>query len=355
MAKDKAKVEDEDEVLKFVRTSLDRDKKKPLEEDISTMEFQQWTGFLEEGLKDPGFDHEAMISGLGGLENEYLRHSGLGRQGASVDEVQHLAVQAVRQAVAAAEEEERQQDGKEKKSDDDQRPIKKAKTDDSAIDTQIFEETVSQPKSEEAAIEAAIIRARPVATEKSRVFSKEEIVALDTFIEDYCKILGITENDIRQRVWGNERRKDKFWDKLQRVLPNRSRASLYKHVRRAYHVFGSRGTWTKQEDNQLAQLAKKNPGSWRLIGEEMERMPEDCRDRWRNYIKCGDKRKTNKWDGDEEERLRKAVAQAQASSEKPGINWTKVSELMDGTRSRIQCRYKWLKLVKRGRAKSDGR
>ncbi|GMG16628.1 unnamed protein product [[Candida] boidinii] len=133
-------------------------------------------------------------------------------------------------------------------------------------------------------------------------------------------------------------------------------------------------------------------------------MPEDCRDRWRNYVKCGQNRATNKWTEDEEDKLREVVSllvkenseilgkrddeeeyeeeeemgqgddadvvnhdvDAIMKNEKTNgdkvkrkkkknnynigeslINWTIVSERMGGTRSRIQCRYKWNKLLKR--------
>ena len=81
-------------------------------------------------------------------------------------------------------------------------------------------------------------------------------------------------------------------------------------------------------------------------------MPEDCRDRWRNYIKCGPRRALQKWTPEEETNLVSVVNEMLHSlRSKEGkdvdaskINWTVVSEQMNGSRSRIQCRYKWTKL-----------
>ncbi|ODV87653.1 hypothetical protein CANARDRAFT_188457, partial [[Candida] arabinofermentans NRRL YB-2248] len=163
----------------------------------------------------------------------------------------------------------------------------------------------------------------------------------------------MTREDICKRIWANERKKDDFWESLQKVLPERTRASLYKHVRRSYHIFKQRGKWTPADDAKLAELASQMEGQWKLIGQELCRMPEDCRDRWRNYVKCGDQRKQHKWTFQEEEKLRSVVHRSLSEQRliyphaEPIINWTLVSEWMGGTRSRIQCRYKWNKILKR--------
>ena len=173
-------------------------------------------------------------------------------------------------------------------------------------------------------------------------FNKEETDLIDKFIKEYETISDITHEMFLNRIWGNERRKDKFWDILQQLLPSRTRSSLYKHVRRTYHIFEKRGIWTPEEDAKLAELCKTHEGKWKYIGEEIKRMPEDCRDRWRNYVKCGSLRNVNKWSVEEEGKLDSIVSKMREVSKT--VNWTIVSELMDGTRSRIQCRYKWKKL-----------
>lgn len=185
-----------------------------------------------------------------------------------------------------------------------------------------------------------------------RLFAPEEISIVDNFIQAYCRLNDLTRAQICERVWSMDKPKDKFWENLTKVLPYRSRASVYKHVRRQFHVFRVRATWNKEEDEQLRSLAQQSPTmtNWKRIGESMNRMPEDCRDRWRNYLKCGDNRLLNKWSEDEENTLKQIVIEylsEQANKDKPvTINWTMVSEKMNGMRSRIQCRYKWNKLVR---------
>jgi Myb-like DNA-binding protein REB1 len=178
-------------------------------------------------------------------------------------------------------------------------------------------------------------------------FSQHEVDLIDEFMMRYCHMNNMTREDLCKRVWSNERRKDNFWDDVANILPTRTRASVYKHIRRAYHVFKARGKWTPEEDKELGDLVEEKGKLWKQIGLTLCRMPEDCRDRWRNYVKCGEKRVQNKWGVDEEERLREVVTHIMTTYPGHDINWTEVSDMMGGTRSRIQCRYKWTKMVKR--------
>lgn len=221
-------------------------------------------------------------------------------------------------------------------------------------------------------------------------FDQAEEAALEQFITEYQTIKNLDRQQICERIWSNERRKDDFWSNICKVLPYRTRSSIYKHVRRKYHIFEQRGKWTPQEDNELARLCVEKEGQWSEIGRALGRMPEDCRDRWRNYVKCGSNRASNKWSLQEEELLKRVITEMleeaqrhhtqstdrivqesdeeddvqasddekadfskkdRKSSQRPSfkdvINWTLVSERMGGTRSRIQCRYKWNKLVKK--------
>lgn len=183
-------------------------------------------------------------------------------------------------------------------------------------------------------------------TRGPRIFNETEIRAVQHFIDGYCYLNKWTRDDVCHRIWSNERKKDKFWESLTRVLPYRLRASIYKHVRRQYHVFEVRAKWTKEEDETLSRLAAETSGKWKRIGQLMQRMPEDCRDRWRNYVKCGSNRSLQKWTAEEEQTL-KDIVNAMLCEDNKSVNWTVVSERMNGMRSRIQCRYKWSKLLKK--------
>lgn len=237
---------------------------------------------------------------------------------------------------------------------------------------------------ENAANKASEIIGSAASTQTSgKAFDSTEEAALDHFIEEYQRIKKFTRRETCERIWTNGRRKDDFWINICKVLPYRTRSSIYKHVRRRYHIFEQRGRWTPEEDQQLAELCVEKEGQWSEVGRAMRRMPEDCRDRWRNYIKCGNNRASNKWSPEEESLLKQVIAEMLTDAEqyqerkeqglldvsdqenltqargprgkkingkptfKDIINWTVVSEKMGGTRSRIQCRYKWNKLIRK--------
>lgn len=223
--------------------------------------------------------------------------------------------------------------------------------------------------------------APPTAT--GGTFTLEERHAIDTHLHDYMASHALTHVDLCRRVWSNDRKKDDFWEAVCGVLPLRSRASIYKHVRRSYHVFEQRAKWTPAEDEELARLVAEKGSSWKDVGEAMGRMGEDCRDRWRNYVKCGEGRGKDRWGDEEELELRRVLkdvlrgikARRNADGDdgdgddddgaasidldapdvdgEEDINWTAVSELMGNRRSRIQCRYKWNKM-KQQKARQHG-
>lgn len=193
-------------------------------------------------------------------------------------------------------------------------------------------------------------------------FSLDERFAIDNALHEYARVHGWSTEELRDRVWGNSRKKDEFWDSICEAVPGRSRASVYKHVRRSCHIFDQRAKWTPNEDTELANLVNEKGNKWKEIGEAMGRMGEDCRDRYRNYVKCGADRGRDRWSDEEEALLKKVVAelkelsrQALLQAGKPIpppeeedsvlINWTVVSEKMENKRSRIQCRYKWKKML----------
>ncbi|SCU80390.1 LADA_0B07118g1_1 [Lachancea dasiensis] len=217
----------------------------------------------------------------------------------------------------------------------------------------------------------------PQSQSTGKSFDAAEEQALEHFIGEYQAIKSLSRRQICERIWSNERRKDDFWTNICKVLPYRTRSSIYKHVRRKYHIFEQRGKWTPEEEQELATLCIEKEGQWSEIGKILGRMPEDCRDRWRNYVKCGTNRASNKWSAQEEEQLKQVISELLDSTGYPNdqifdtvdetqldakgdkvskkrdtnsreaINWTVVSERMGGARSRIQCRYKWNKLLKK--------
>ena len=52
-----------------------------------------------------------------------------------------------------------------------------------------------------------------------------------------------------------------------------------KYVQEKFHNFEARGTWTEEQDEELQRAYAEHPGKWKLIGETLNRFPEDARDR----------------------------------------------------------------------------
>lgn len=179
---------------------------------------------------------------------------------------------------------------------------------------------------------------KPEDRKKPRAFSPEEESYLDYYLAGYCHLTKMNREDLCQRVWASGVIKDGFWRNIYKVFSYRSVSSVYKHVRRKFHIFDVRAKWTKSDDEQLKQLTLTYPSKWTQIGELMGRMPEDCRDRYRNYLVVGENRKKSNWTQDEVDKLMAIVDEQLAVVST--VNWTLVAEKM-GTRSRIQCRYKW--------------
>ncbi|QKD58706.2 uncharacterized protein FOBCDRAFT_230000 [Fusarium oxysporum Fo47] len=135
------------------------------------------------------------------------------------------------------------------------------------------------------------------------------------------------------------------------------RQKIINITRKKFHNFVARGTWTSEQDAELRDLIEANGTKWSKIAGIINRHPEDLRDRYRNYIICGDSQRKDTWDEDEEGNLTQYVMEAMAAIDelriiqptrellkKPYeelIDWQNISERMGRTRSRLQCITKW--------------
>lgn len=153
-----------------------------------------------------------------------------------------------------------------------------------------------------------------------------------------------------------------FWDDIKHISTERSLDRLRRHIRQTYHQF-KRGVWTEEEDKRLKSLYGTHPNQWKVISVGMgDRSMHDCQNRWRDYLQYGDKRKSSRWDEEEEELFIRAVTTVAQRDEDhraqeglppideytlKDINWQQVSREMDSTRSRIQVVQKWRNLQKR--------
>ena len=225
--------------------------------------------------------------------------------------------------------------------------------------------------------------------EKGGMFTETEAAKLKRFRETYCEGNDLTERQFNERIQStarNDRTLKPFWTEVCDVLPYRTNHSIQRYCRRQFHNYTARGTWSKEEDEMLGRAVAEKGRSWKVVGEMIERMPEDCRDRYRNYHTAGaHQQKQGEWTEREVSQLCKAVnecMQAMAVERRRAkelkyegrdvpesdtdeeiretelINWGIVSERLGGTRSRLQCSYKWKRLKNEDRIqyqKHEGR
>lgn len=149
-----------------------------------------------------------------------------------------------------------------------------------------------------------------------------------------------------------------LWLRIFAECPDRHRQKVINITRKRFHNFVARGTWTLEQDNELASLINIHGSKWSYIAGIINRHPEDIRDRYRNYLVCGGAQKREAWDNDEEARLTRFVQDCMEAiddmrknetgnpdmmqkSYEELIDWQNISERMERTRSRLQCITKW--------------
>ena len=202
-------------------------------------------------------------------------------------------------------------------------------------------------------------------------FSSIEIAQLEGFKDAYCEEHKLTSRQFNERIQLNAKSSTDlttFWGDIQQVLPKRQRLSIQKFCRRHFHNYAVRAKWTKEDDEMLRQAVEEKGKHWKIVGDMIERMPEDCRDRYRNYIVNAETRNSESWTEievrnlclavddciqamrDEKQRLKQEEHRPTSDvdldeiEEIKLINWQAVSGRMGSTRSRLQCSYKWGKM-----------
>ncbi|KAK4447759.1 hypothetical protein QBC34DRAFT_408822 [Podospora aff. communis PSN243] len=169
--------------------------------------------------------------------------------------------------------------------------------------------------------------------------------------EELVRVIHTNPQQAKGRIYGE------LWSSVVEACPTRKRQKLITWCRQNYHNFVARGTWTKEQDDELMDMIERHGKKWAHIGGLINRLPMDCRDRYRNHLVCRDTVKLDYWSKDEEEKLYEAVqiaakriredktlAKADDETIESMINWQLISEAMGQTRNRLQCMKKWKQL-----------
>ncbi|KAI0814175.1 hypothetical protein GGR55DRAFT_676309 [Xylaria sp. FL0064] len=205
----------------------------------------------------------------------------------------------------------------------------------------------------------SVVRARTpkTPTTLSGAFSEFETRNLTQSIERFKDDYGMTQLQVNDLIHSNPKtsKAGELWERVTATCPGRSRQKVINQTRRRFHNFVARGTWTAEQDKELREMYEQYGNQYALIGQLINRHPEDIRDRVRNYVICGDKQRRDQWSQEETDRLvaivQQAIAEIHQQRVKRGVqdsrpveedvNWQLVSQGMERTRSRLQCISKW--------------
>ncbi|KAH9469278.1 hypothetical protein Pst134EA_009799 [Puccinia striiformis f. sp. tritici] len=189
-------------------------------------------------------------------------------------------------------------------------------------------------------------------------FTTTEQTTIEKMIGKYCDEHGLSKEEFaillyqkKNDVSINERGKLKeLAPSLGDALPGRPIMSIWKYVKRAYDPQSKLGRWTKEEELTLQEAQKKYGAAWTQISEVVGRSADDCKDRWRNYTCVQDVKNSGVWSQEEVDRLTELMNQSKYIFPDPKDqlsdgHWTWVSNQMGGSRSRSQCRIKWVECV----------
>ncbi|KAI9574671.1 hypothetical protein HD554DRAFT_2010136 [Boletus coccyginus] len=181
---------------------------------------------------------------------------------------------------------------------------------------------------------------------KKGKFSAIEEQQLKNAIEAFKASRGLTDEQILDIIFQkNEKGKENaFWSEITVAIPQRPIIAVYHHVRRAFHPKKQQGKWMPEEDDLLRRAVADLGQQWEKVSEIVGRMSSDCRDRYRNHIANREVRITGPWSKEEEEELTNIVTEMTVNQGKDFDNdvfWGIVSEKMGNRRGRQQCRIKW--------------
>ncbi|KAK4033054.1 hypothetical protein C8A01DRAFT_19951 [Parachaetomium inaequale] len=195
---------------------------------------------------------------------------------------------------------------------------------------------------------------------RSGPLSKTEQAQITRAVERFRQDEDLTQEEVNRVMHDNPRTSDRpinrqLWASIQDACPSRPRKKLINWCRQTFHNWAGRGTWTQEQDDELAELVEKHGKKWSHIAGLINRYQKDVRDRWRNYLVCRETVKTDVWSESEEERFRELVetsiekireGMSENSSKSPDelLNWLNISQAMGHTRSRLQCMEKWKRM-----------
>ena len=199
-------------------------------------------------------------------------------------------------------------------------------------------------------------------------FSDEEKTTLLAAVAAYAAAKGLDTADpgwlFETRTGAAKDASRGAWQSIAAALPRRTAKSVYAAGTRMLHGGNYRGAWSADDTARLLALVAARGTVWTSVGAALGRLPEACRDRWRE-ARLGDAKAAGRWSDAEAAALDAAVRahlRARAGAAAPaepgalppagssgasaarapldGVDWSAVSASV-ATRSPAQCMEKW--------------
>jgi hypothetical protein len=124
-------------------------------------------------------------------------------------------------------------------------------------------------------------------------FSKEESIKLIKEIVRYGDRRNLEFSTLMTHLLDRKVRSNSpIWCEVAIALPNRSIKSICDYCHRIFNPNNNKGLWSEEDTEKLIQLYNELGGRWKLIGDILQRHPENVRDKWKNLYKIkSDERK----------------------------------------------------------------
>lgn len=219
------------------------------------------------------------------------------------------------------------------------------------------------------------VKKHPTEEQNKGMLSEKDWETIELQLEKYRAMNDLTVEEqnrlIQGKVGGKGSPSAALFDWVMEEIHDRARWSVIKAMRRRYHDFDKRAAWAPEDDEELIAVHARLGNKWTEIGSLLNRLPDDCRDRWRYVLVCGTNINYGKWTLEEEQLLMQIVDDAlnelraarqeralqsggqedeeplDEAAELNLLDWQVVSDRMGLRRGRRQCSEKYKVLQKR--------
>ncbi len=124
---------------------------------------------------------------------------------------------------------------------------------------------------------------------KKGKFSDQEVTILIKSILQYAYSNQLSFNELKEKLLHKQKKTKKYiWPTICKSLPDRPVKSISDFIHRLLSPQNYKGVWSESEIQKLLYLYNIHGSKWKLISEELNRHPENVRDKWKNLFKIKD-------------------------------------------------------------------